>query len=402
MVALGTVATIPLVMNPAAADVYRMPKELWLRGGAILLIAIALVEWIIHSRLAFSFRPHSAVRLTAGAVAWTVVSTVTSQQQTISVVSLAWVLSCAILFLAALETAQRRSIHALWAVMIPASIGAVTCLRQHDVLRWGGIFGIPNDAATYLAITAVAAASAALVTRGRTRWVFAAASLLMIAGIFATRTLGAVAAVAAGLAAVFLLALPRYRVIAAAGAAILVIVALVGYGPARERLMANVDAARTGNLDTALSGRATAFLAAARMTAQHPLVGVGPGCFGREYFVYKVALEDEYPRLAKYSSSGYNFGEVHNDHLQTLAQTGLPGYALAIFALGYLGRRSFRARTEDPRAELSRVMALPLALTFAVLGLTSFPLALAACTATFLFLAAVVTAWDSREVADAA
>ena len=65
------------------------------------------------------------------------------------------------------------------------------------------------------------------------------------------------------------------------------------------------------------------FLTAADMTRDHPLLGVGPGCFKYHYMAYRVAQRDRHPGAW---TEGYpmNWGEAHNDHLQVAAETGLP------------------------------------------------------------------------------
>jgi hypothetical protein len=87
---------------------------------------------------------------------------------------------------------------------------------------------------------------------------------------------------------------------------------------------------------------------------------------------------------------------VHNEHLQILAEEGLPAYVMFLAAIAFVGSRSFlRHQTDAPdTAIFARSLALPLAAAFFVLTLSSFPLRLAAPTVSILFLSALVVAWS--------
>jgi O-antigen ligase len=390
---VATVAAIPLIYNPAAADVYRFPKELVLRAVAILLALLFALRLIYRGRVDVPWRTDRVYWIAAAALAWTAITTLFAQHRLISVFSLLWVATCVVFFVAAYALAADRSTLAAAAVVAPAVIGAITCFRQSELFREGGIFGNAHDAAVQLAVAGVAAAALAFGSHGKARWIYSGATVLIAIGLIGTRTFGAIGAFAAGIAVLLLLAVKRRRArMAIIGAAGVAIVVLLAWAPLRQRVLGQAGAIVRGDFDAAISGRTLPFLAALRMTRDHPLFGVGPGGFAREYFSYKLTIEDDFPRLARSSSSVYNFGQTHNDHLQTLAQTGLPGYAIAVAALVYLGLRSRDPRSTDERAELARLLALPLAVTIAVAGMAGFPQSLAAPMVTFLFLAALVLA----------
>src|ERR1019366_4501766 len=137
------------------------------------------------------------------------------------------------------------------------------------------------------------------------------------------------------------------------------------------------------------------------MAIDHPLFGVGPGCFRWAYFEYKVAAERAHPSLAKAWSADYNFGEAHNEHLQPLAETGVPGYALFVAALVVLAASSRRKKNsenedETERCTLVRTLALPTSVAIAILCLAHFPLHLAASTVTIVYIAALSVAWGAH------
>jgi O-antigen ligase len=87
---------------------------------------------------------------------------------------------------------------------------------------------------------------------------------------------------------------------------------------------------------------------------------------------------------------------VHNDHLEILAESGLPGYVLYLVSLAGLASISFRRRDgpESERRRFARLFALPFAAAFATVTLAQFPLQLAATAVTSLFLAAICVAWS--------
>jgi hypothetical protein len=98
------------------------------------------------------------------------------------------------------------------------------------------------------------------------------------------------------------------------------------------------------------------------------------------------------------------FAQVHNDHLQVLAETGLPGYLLFLGALVLLAAITFRLPSvpdiSDPRVRFARLFAFPAALTFAVLTLAQFPLQLTAPTVADLYLAALCFSWTAPSASD--
>jgi len=100
-----------------------------------------------------------------------------------------------------------------------------------------------------------------------------------------------------------------------------------------------------------------------------------------------------------------NFGEVHNDHLQILAETGLPGYGLLLASvLTILGLENvFRTQTRKNRNEpellkhaLGRNLRLPIVVVFMLLALAQFPLQIAAPRFVFLTLGALSVGWDDQ------
>jgi O-antigen ligase len=252
--------------------------------------------------------------------------------------------------------------------------------------------GNPNDVGSYLIAPALVAAALALSQR-RFRAAWAGAALLLAATTFVTQTVAAIGALVVALivmAGLWLRSWPKF------GAALLAIgvaaaIAVSVYPPLRQRAAVMREALAQRDYETFSAARTVPFLAAANMAADHPLLGVGPGCFAYNYFEYKIRLQQRHRWVFGPNMSLDNYGETHNDHLQTLAETGFPGYALLLAALVLLGSGSLpRASGGD---EYVRLVALPLAAGFFVLALAQFPLEIAAPAHAFLWAAASVAAW---------
>jgi len=93
-----------------------------------------------------------------------------------------------------------------------------------------------------------------------------------------------------------------------------------------------------------------------------------------------------------------NFGETHNDHLQTLAVAGFPGYVLFLAAAALLAWTTIRNRHRKPADEkeaFARLLALPLALAFLTVTLALFPLELASAMSVLLHLCAICRVWST-------
>jgi putative inorganic carbon (hco3(-)) transporter len=83
--------------------------------------------------------------------------------------------------------------------------------------------------------------------------------------------------------------------------------------------------AQTEELDGAITGRATAMLAAIRVSADHPVLGVGPGNFPLYY--------QEYGKLGGFRARQED-REAHNLYLHLSAEFGLPGLGLFLGMVG--------------------------------------------------------------------
>ena len=222
-----------------------------------------------------------------------------------------------------------------------------------------GLMGNANDVGTFLAVPAVAAVVMAVTSIGKRRWIYLGVAVLLVSGMIASATRTALVAFVASM---LVLAVVQARRAAVAIGVVLLVVGLAVLSPATTigRSVRELgDAAMKRDYQRLFSERLLPFLAAAEMTRDHPLLGVGPGCFRYHFMAYRVALADEVP--AEWTRGfPMNWGTVHNDHLQVAAEAGVVGYVLFLASLGLLARRS-AAGEMTPRAAFARTLRWPLA-----------------------------------------
>ncbi|HJW94853.1 MAG TPA: O-antigen ligase family protein [Thermoanaerobaculia bacterium] len=407
VLAAGLLITATIITN--GNDHFRLPKELAFRAEAIALLALG-VFWGTSKRRTWTLERHPELVLTAAVLLWTIITTAASTNRLISIDSLITVIAAAVIFIATTLAAQTATFPAIDVVMIGACINAIVVILQElkiwtpyqaapDVRTHMGsvaLLGNPNDVGTYLAAPALAAVAMAVVARGKRRWIYTAVSVLLIAGMVASATRTAIIAL---LFALVVFAVTSSRRIAIAVIAMLIVLGLLMstsatfLGRSTRKLVA---AAANRNYEQLFSERLVPFLTALEMWRDHPIAGVGPGCFRYHFMSYRLALNGRYP--AEWIR-GYpmNWGEVHNDHLQVAAESGLPGYALFLAAIAIVAGRRKRAMPQTPRAQFARAFRWPFAALVLMIAMGQFPLELAAPRLMLLTLGAISMTWDRDE-----
>ena len=393
-------------------DFFRSTKEAVLRAQAILSVFVLAVAVAYggSARLRELLRHRVVVAIIGAAVLWTAITTLTSVQRSLSVESLVSVILSALLFFCIWYISPDVPISALL-ILVPAVVINTIVMMLTEYGFWNpfsfgmvklghlaasGFIGNPNEVGAYLALCAIVLLVATEVLQGWKRWACAVTGALAVAGVFISQARTAVLAIGAAL---IVIAVRRSYKGALAIVGILLVALVIATQlkvPALSRITAIPSQISAGRWDYVLSDRLPAFLAAVEMFRDHPFLGTGPRTFGFLFLPYRLELDSLYPNQLLIST-GTNFAEVHNDHLQLLAETGLPGYALFLAALAVLVVRS-RPR-DEPQHEHARFaweLAPPFVAAVFVLALAFFPLHVAITRHLILTIAALITGWSRR------
>jgi len=407
VLALGLLGTALIISN--GIDHFRLPKELVFRGEAILLLMLAAFWWTSSRRSwSISMRPEFVAAFLA--IGWAAVTTILSTNRLLSTDSLITVVAAAIIFIATCVALQSGSMFLVDVLMFAACCNATLTILQ-ELKIWTpytgardvsthmgsvGFLGNPNDVGMYLCGATLLAVAVAVHMRKRRRWIYAAIVMLLMAGIIASGTKTVVAALGAALI-VFGLAHSRRAAIGVAVLLVAIAIAIaVPSTPLGSGVRTVAHAVAERDYAQLSSERLIPFLTAVEMVRSHPLTGVGPGCFKYLFMSYRLSLEEKYPPAW---TKGYpmNWAEVHNDHLQIAAETGVPGYLLFLGAIGLIGGAPRREKSSAPLAVLARSMRWPFAVLVFVLCIAQFPLELAAARLMLLTLSAVCLTWSGRD-----
>jgi O-antigen ligase len=411
------VASVPAIawFISSGTEAFRLPKELLLRSEAALLAALAIAALLVARDRVEVPRDRLLIVL-AAIVGWTAIATAASTNRAVSVESMINVVSCAVVFAATFFLAGDKSITTMWVVLLAAIPNAMLHFLQEFHL-WNPLFteeelrgasaatshlystaliGNPDDVGCWF-VAPTLVAGALFVCQRRQRLVHGALVAVFMAVLFTGRSVTAIVATMIGLLLMTTLVSRRRGAAAALLAIVVLAAATAAYSPLRERVAEGAHLFRRGDYDALLTNRGTAFFAAALMTREHPLLGVGPGCFGFHYYEYKLRVEERHPMLLRSGGRGSNFGEVHNDHLQTMAVAGVPAYVLLLGFAFLFAKRSFaveRSNDGDPRWSFVRLFAFPFAASMLIVMAAQFPLELASTLSIGMFVCAVSAAWS--------
>jgi putative inorganic carbon (HCO3(-)) transporter len=246
------------------------------------------------------------------------------------------------------EVPVRLVLGAAVAGAVLAAIGALHSLVVDGEARASGPLEDPNDLAYFLV---VALPLLIALPRGKARPVLMFAGAVLAAGAAATFSRGGALAL---LAAVTWLVVRRgvsMRAVATAvgGLAVIALGTVVFAGPVLDRALAEKSFIAETNVDT----RELRWQAAARMLADHPVLGVGPGGFRSEYVAASRNAEiDEQSPVA------------HNIYLEIGAELGLPGLAcfLGAVAMAFVATERVLRTSADRRPMLATQASLIAAL----------------------------------------
>jgi O-antigen ligase len=406
LVVAGAVA-IPLVFRRDPAGMFRLPKLIALRAEAILIVFVTLASILLGAPIPRIKWRETWVLLPLAVLAIFIVLMLTSTNRELSVSALVSAAATAIVFFATVSAARRRGWILVAAPLAAAAANAVLLAIEETNLwmpfgvesglphhlQCNALIGNPNELGGYLGAAAVAAFAIAATRHWRAQAI-AIASILVIALLF-SQTLTAIVAFAAAFFCMMALSSWRHALRAAAIGAAAAVLLIAFVAPFRARTANTIDWIRAGQYNAIATERFTPFVAAGTMFAKHPLGGVGPGAFAWQYYDYKLAAEQRYPALRATFNRGVNYGEVHNDHLQVLAEGGVIGYAAFLVLLGALGVLSFTIPRDalDPRLRFARQLALPLAIFCAVFSVAQFPVETTVVRSLLVHFVALCAGW---------
>jgi O-antigen ligase len=227
----------------------------------------------------------------------------------------------------------------------------------------------------------------------RRRLLFVAGLLAVLAGLGATETVTALAAVAAGLAIHLLLDFKRRWRIFLVGAVVASMAA--GATGTLGRIGNKVRELRSGNLAAASTQRDIGLLAALEMIRGRPVFGVGPGGYESAFVPARLAAEERTRRRLVHLSESAHFENAHSEPFTLAAECGVPAALLAAGLVGLLVvalvKAARREQTAPPREDPPAEELLVLLAAFAVLSLGTFPLRLPAVVGPAAFVAGL--AW---------
>ncbi|MFP5246776.1 MAG: O-antigen ligase family protein [Thermoanaerobaculia bacterium] len=404
---LFIIAATPLVISQNGRDAFRLPKLLFFESATLIVAAIvaitALFDESMRQRI---LKQRFPLLIASAAVLWSAIVTMTARHPLVSHDAPFEAFCYGLFFVMVASLAPERGTRSLAFAFLPAivtsvyaiaqALGLPTPLIEHDprVTRAQvvALLGNPNYVGTYLMLPTIAVLAAAMAWMRRW-WLFVIA-VLLLAATAATVTVTAILAIGAGIVAlVFTTPSKRMRLVAI-GCIIAGMVGLAAFGPARERAARMASQFRAGELDAFTSLRLPAFVVAATMFAERPLVGVGPGNFAADYMSYRMRVDEQHPKWVR--PDNLTFGEVHNDHLQLLAEGGLPAYLIFLVLVARIAWMSFRrCDVEDERYRYVRVLAFPGVVAVFVLALAQFPLYMASAASTALFFAGLCFGWEA-------
>jgi O-antigen ligase len=401
---------IPLVFLRDPSNSFALPKAILLRVEAILLASVVLAAILLGAPIPRRSWRDPWLAMPMSALAGIMVLTMTSTNRPLSLAALGTAAATVVVFLATVAAARARG-WLLVAVPLTAAAGNAILVIAEETNLWmpfgvqngvghhlqcTALVGNPNEVGSYLGAAALACLAA--MPRREAGWAFprnAVVAVLLVAGLIASQTLTAIVAfVAAGFTMMAMSSWKKAIGIAAV-AAVTAAMVIVLIAPFRERAGNVARWMREGAYNTLFTERFTSFAAAWSMFTDHPLTGVGPGVFAWQYYDYKIRAEQRFPLLRHVYSRGTNYGEVHNDHLQVLAEEGIAGYCGFAALLGALAWISFTgpAGATDRYERFARSLALPLCVFWVVLSIAQFPLETTVVRSLLIHLAAVCVGW---------
>lgn len=364
------VLATPFVVSAAAADNYRLPKEVFVQCVALVLISIYGLERFLAEEAPGSSGAAKPGRLFRSEMLLKrpLVAPL-ALMALLAILQLPWsenpaqgrraiinlLLYTGLIILAMRAASSRFAERVIQLSLIAASASAALAIVQFygyepfavQPLMSGATvasarMGNPNISGAYLALVAPAAISLLLLAR---RWgarlAIGLGLALTLAGTIYAGAFGALSALAVGLALWMVAALsaaPKSRKMVAAGAALVVLAGGLGVASndqLRARFKQRLELARAGDWDNLLSARYQVWLTAREMLRARPFLGHGLGSYGSIFHEFwpKARASAEIP--LQYLGTSFA-AQAHNEYLQLASELGLVGLALGLLAAAQL------------------------------------------------------------------
>jgi O-antigen ligase len=410
ILAVAGVALVPFIVAADQIDRFRTIKESAMRTEALigLLLLTIAATFGDRERLRALARRRDVLGILGAGIVWIAFTTIISTNRLLSAPVLVTWVAAALVFITVWYGAPRIGL-AIIDVLVPAAVLNTVLAVLQETGRWNpftvsprmplhmratACLGNPNIVGTFLALHVVVLLVAAIEVHGVRRWMYAAGAVVGAAGVLFSQTRTAVIGLAAGVVLISIGRSWKRALLLVAGLVLALGLALALHMRVVTSLLAIPRAIAQGQLNVVASERVSAALAAIEMTRDRPITGIGPGTYKYHYMPYIVRVEERYP-ASLVEQSGTNFGETHNDHLQTLAEIGAVGYLLflGIVALVVLSARRV-AVVDDLRRRLATRVAFPLAGTLLVLCLAQFPLQVAVTRELIVSFGALLVGWS--------
>jgi len=344
---------LPLLLWPGTKEAFRLPKLLIGELIALLSLLPLLAKlWVFPS---VRWRDLAAVPVVKALVPLLLVATVGGLftahfYHFRDAITDLWIgVACLVGWSTGID---RERLEAVLRLLVwPATLLAALVIDQHhhilgllDPLHIQGAgryaltatAGNPGDLAAYLVLPMLVAQWRLRRESGSRRWLLAAALLACGYALALTQTLAAILAVVVASGVLWMLPMTWPRRFAFLAVAL----ALGAIGVAATLELAGRVAEKAGQIgqgevNAAMTGRLDGWIAATRMFAEHPWIGVGHGAFRPEFIPAKQALIDE--GVAFYPEQPHAvFANVHNEFLEAAAEWGAIGLASLAWALGQL------------------------------------------------------------------
>ncbi|MFI5008834.1 MAG: O-antigen ligase family protein [Solirubrobacterales bacterium] len=245
--------------------------------GALLLVSVALATLLRDRRLRFT-----PVMGWAGLLCTVVTLSLLAgglSGPSITETLRYWTLTLFLFLLVQLIDSREAFLRALRVLAISAIVGAVWASVQFldgSVARASGPISDPNDFAYFLAAVLPFVAYL-FMTEPRRRWLWGAGMASLALGILGSSSRGAFVALA--LTAVWAILTRRVSgVVVASALAAVALMVVLALGLSSAKTSQNLQVRENG-LSTSVSLRKVYWSAALRMSANHPLLGIGPGRF---------------------------------------------------------------------------------------------------------------------------